>query len=235
MNTTAADPNGPIQTTEFTNAVCAQREETSGKPPRPSGGGTNADSSAASKVLYADFKPLERDTLFAELEPLVRRLTRQYGVNKETRRDLQDEIYRQFCALLDDYDPRSGVPFRPYLVRQLSAGIYAYTARHEDVNNGETAPSHISCGQNGRFTLIGAAVTCDAEVLRHDPAHSLSGAISKLPDLQRKVLVWRYYENRCFEDIARLLGSDVSDARLLLRHGLLSLRSQLYDNGIAEM
>src|SRR5437660_9555782 len=84
---------------------------------------------AAGTVHAATF-PLDRDTLYSEFAPLVRRLIRQYGDNAELRQDLAGEIYYRFCLLLDAYDPTSGVPLRPYLVRQLSASIYTY-ARHQ--------------------------------------------------------------------------------------------------------
>src|SRR5207247_397741 len=63
----------------------------------------------------------ERDTLWVEFQPLVRRLVRQYGDTLEMREDLAGEIYCRFCALLDAFDPNRGVPLRPYLVRQLTA------------------------------------------------------------------------------------------------------------------
>src|SRR5688572_27793159 len=71
----------------------------------------------------------DRETLYQEFQPLVRRLIRQYGDCPEVRQDLAGEIYYRFCALLDAYDPARGVPLRPYLVRQLSASVYTY-ARH---------------------------------------------------------------------------------------------------------
>jgi DNA-directed RNA polymerase specialized sigma24 family protein len=72
----------------------------------------------------------ERDRLYAEFLPLVRRLLRQYGTETGLREDLIGEIYFRFCALLDAYDPERGIPLRPYLVRQLSASIYTF-ARHQ--------------------------------------------------------------------------------------------------------
>src|SRR5439155_10608486 len=71
----------------------------------------------------------DREGFYAEFQPLVRRLTRQYGDTAECRQDLAGEIYCRFCALLDVYDPSRGIPLRPYLVRQLTASIYTY-ARH---------------------------------------------------------------------------------------------------------
>src|SRR5579871_2017267 len=72
----------------------------------------------------------ERDALYAEFAPLVRRLIRQFGKTSELRRDLPGEIYCRFCALLEAFDPDRGVPLRPYLVRQLTATTYTYARQH---------------------------------------------------------------------------------------------------------
>ena len=70
---------------------------------------------------------LER--LYAEFQPLVRRLIRQYGDTPEVREDLSKGIYHQFRVLVNAYDPARGIPIKPYLVRQLTATIYNYARR----------------------------------------------------------------------------------------------------------
>src|SRR5947209_20458060 len=83
------------------------------------------DDRAISTLSYRDQVFLQRDGLYAEFQPLVRRLIRQYGGdNAELREDLAGEIYYRFCQLLEVYDPERGVPLRPYLVRQLTASVY---------------------------------------------------------------------------------------------------------------
>jgi len=95
---------------------------------------------------------LDRDALYGEFQPLVRRLIRQYGGDDfELRQDLSGEVYFRFCSLLDAYDPTRGVPLRPYLVRQLTASVYTY-ARQQwrarkrevslDVDLAESATGH---------------------------------------------------------------------------------------------
>src|SRR5687768_16698674 len=70
---------------------------------------------------------LERESLFADFQPLVRRLVRQYGEDPELRQDLAGEIYCRFRTLLDSYDSSRGIPLRAYLVRTLTASVYTYT------------------------------------------------------------------------------------------------------------
>src|SRR5205823_6191766 len=67
-----------------------------------------------------------RDILYAELQPLVRRLISQYGDDAESRKDLAGEIYCRFCSILESFDESRGIPLRPYLIKQLSASVYSY-------------------------------------------------------------------------------------------------------------
>src|SRR5688572_23559694 len=71
-----------------------------------------------------------REALYAEFQPLVRRLLRQYGDCPELRLDLVGEIYHRFCLLVADFDPGRGIPLKAYLVRSLTASVYSY-ARSE--------------------------------------------------------------------------------------------------------
>ena len=58
----------------------------------------------------------------------------------------------------------------------------------------------------------------------------LPGLIARLPKRQRQVVIWRYYEQRSFEDMAALLDVQVATTRSLLRHGLNKLRRWLTED-----
>jgi RNA polymerase sigma factor (sigma-70 family) len=168
---------------------------------------------------------IDREALYKEFQPLVRRLIRQYGDCPEVRQDLAGEIYYRFSALLDAYDPGRGVPLKPYLVRQLSASVYTY-ARHGWIRQRR----EVSYEQTAAF----------CEPVREDPTrewdnrlamdqvlHTLPDAISSLPRRQRQVVVWRYYEQRSFDEIAVMLNVKTATARSLLRHGVNNLRKSV--------
>jgi RNA polymerase sigma factor (sigma-70 family) len=166
-----------------------------------------------------------RERLFAELQPLIRRLVRQYGKSVELREDLPGVLYCRFCELVGEYDERRGIPLRPYLVRMLVTYAFTYSRtqwRHE-----------------ARTTSFDALEQKGIPVAAEDPTpgwtHRLSerealvrlpAAIAALPARQRQVVIWRYYEARSFDEIGRLLGVREASARSLLRHGLNRLRRQ---------
>lgn len=168
----------------------------------------------------------QRAALFAEFQPLVRRLIRQYGEDPELRQDLAGEIYYRFCTLLDAYDAERGIPLRAYLVRTLTASVYTFSRsqwrrQHREISleatEGAIEPSD-QTDPSGQW---------DRELMTREVLKALPAAIAKLPQRQRQVVIWRYYESRSFEDIAELLKVRPATARSLLRHGLNNLRKQV--------
>jgi RNA polymerase sigma factor (sigma-70 family) len=168
----------------------------------------------------------EREALFIEFQPLVRRLIRQYGEDPELRQDLSGEIYCRFCGLLDAYDPTRGIPLRAYLVRTLTASVYTFSRsqwrrQHREISI-ETTTGDLEPGEandpSGQW---------DRDLMTKEVLKALPAAIAQLPLRQRQVVIWRYYESRSFEEIAELLKVRPATARSLLRHGLNNLRRQV--------
>jgi RNA polymerase sporulation-specific sigma factor len=173
--------------------------------------------------LAAPLYPQDHNTneLYAEFQPLVRRLIRQYGGSAEGRQELQGEIYYRFVKLVNAYDPDRGVPLRPYLVRQLTASIYTHArqcwrrARRETTLDWETVA-----------LTYDPTPDWDKRLEVDQVIGQLPRAIARLPKRQRQVVIWRYFDNRSFEEISTVLNVQVSTARSLLRHGLENLRRQ---------
>jgi len=169
---------------------------------------------------------LERDALFADLQPLVTRLVHQYGEDAEHREDLRGEIFCRFCELLAAYDPARGVPLRPYLVRMLTLAVYTGTRSGWRRQSREV---HLE----SRLVTRQARADGDpseawiAQLQADEGLDQLPGVIAQLPQHQRQVVVWRYYELRSFDEIADLLRVRPATVRSLLRHALRVLRLRL--------
>ncbi len=168
----------------------------------------------------------DRESLYAEFRPLVRRLVRQYGDTPELRQELTGEIYWRFCALLDAYDPGRGIPLRPYLVRQLTASIYSYARTGWNLRKREVS-LETGIARFERDLTDDSCREWDDKLVIDQTAKALPAAISRLSPRQRKVVIWRYMEQRSFAEIAGLLNVQESTARSLLRHGLMTLRKQI--------
>lgn len=166
---------------------------------------------------------IDRDQLFMEFCPLIQKLIGQYGADPELRQDLVGEIYFRFCALIDAYDPNRGVPLKAYLVRQLSASVFTYVRHHWRQQRREAAydalPNDLSPGE-----ITDPTPSWDHSLVLEQIGEQLPKAVSQLTQRQSQVLIWRYYEERSFEDIAAQLGIQAATVRSLLRHALNNLR-----------
>lgn len=177
--------------------------------------------------------PAERAALYRELEPLVRRLVRQYGDDPHLRQDLEGEIFCRFCRLLEQFDSSRGIPLKAYLVSALPPAVYSYVRaqwRHQQRERcldrtiepfeAEHAadPTHQWIEQLEREALL----------------RLLPSAIARLPLRQRQVVIWRYYEGLSFEGIAARVGLQPVSIRSNLRHAIQNLRRLLDEPGGAE-
>ncbi len=187
---------------------------------------TASETSASVTPLGLTDVETDRDRLYAEFAPLVRRLIRQYGQDASMREDLAGEIYCRFCALLDAYDPLRGVPLRPYIVRQLSLATYTYARQQWRIRKRE-ATWEIEEARAEQTAAFDPTADWLASLAQDQAAALLPAAIEKLPARQRNVVIWRYYEERSFEDIAQLLAVQPTTVRSLLRHGLNNLRKAI--------
>jgi RNA polymerase sigma factor (sigma-70 family) len=177
-----------------------------------------------------DTDGMGREELYAEFEPLVRRLIRQYGDDAELRQDLPGEIFRRFCTVLDAYDPGRGVPLRPYIVCNLSASVYTYVRSHWRRRKREVnLEPEMEAGDSA--LVEDCTPMWDRAIMNQEVLKALPDAIARLSPRQRLVVVARFYEARSFEDIAATLGVCPATARSLLRHGLNNLRRHFARTG----
>jgi len=169
------------------------------------------------------FEPVDREWLFSEFTPLVRKLTAQYGTTTLLREELPGEIYCRFCALLEAYDPNRGVPLRPYLVRQLSASVYTFVRSHRRSPSREL-PFEEGIDDTHRDLKIDPTDEWDNAMAIDSIREVIPSALSCLSKRQQSVVIWRYYHDLSYEDIAQRLNIQTSTARSLLRHALNSMR-----------
>lgn len=163
-----------------------------------------------------------RALLYQELQPLVQKLVRKYGTNSELRQELRGEIYCRFNTLIDAYDPERGVPLKPYLIRQLVSSTYSYARR-------QWRTELRDCPLDMAGTLAvsqNPSADWDDQILINQAQEVLPGLLAQLSLRQRQVVVWRYYEQRSYEEIAEILKIKPQTVRSLVRHGINNLRRQ---------
>lgn len=188
------------------------------------------DSSSANNLQVLSEEPCpshpDKAALYEQLQPLIKRLLYRYGKTTELRLDLRGEIYYQFSQLVDSYQPERGIPIRAYLTRMLCQRVFNY------VRDFWRAESHyVAFGSDAIDLLESIPDTNGAEwdevLVADEILNTLPAAVGRLPHRQRLVVVWRYYDNLTFGEIAQRLGVKEATARSLLRHAIASLRSRM--------
>lgn len=174
----------------------------------------------------------DREAVYEELQPLIRRLLYQFGKTPELRQDLSGELYYRFCRLMADYDPSRGIPLSPYLVHMLQQHAYNYVRTFW---RDESRSSSLEVEEsNGNIPAADESSNCLKRLITEELLDALPAVIAKLPHRQRLVVVWRYYEYRSFDEIAEMLTIQPATARSLLRHGLEAMRRQLRASGFLD-
>jgi RNA polymerase sigma factor (sigma-70 family) len=174
---------------------------------------------------------VDREQLFAEFQPLVRRLIRQYGNDAETRKDLEGEVYYLFCSLLHAYDPTRGVPLKPDLVRNLTASVYTLVRSQWRRQRREVSLDWDS-GRSEPTDGHDPSTEWDHDMVTEQVLQALPKIIAHLPTRQRQVVISRYYDGESFEQIALRLNIQPATVRSLLRHGLNALRAHIGQAGL---
>ena len=174
---------------------------------------------------------LDRHALFAEFQPLVQRLVRQYGDNHDMREDMIGEIYCRFCSVLDAYDPSRGIPLKPYLVHQLAYSVYSYVRRQWRRNSREIS-LEVETITKSLPNAGDVSQQWDDAMMMRKVQDGLPRVISQLSLRQRQVVIWRYYEARSFEEIADRLNIQLATARSTLRHALRNMRRKLQEDNL---
>ncbi len=178
---------------------------------------------------------VDREALYAEFRGLAIRLVRRYGEDADLRHELPGEIYCRFCTLVDAYDPSRGIPLRPYLVRGLTSSIYTYARTHWRRLHREVPLEPLDV--EGEWFSSRDFLSEDVvdKVVKQSIAEELPQFITRLPSRQRQAVIWRYYEQQSFLEIARRLEVRESTARSLLRYAVVNLRKQARAAGLLDL
>src|SRR5262245_25186219 len=75
--------------------------------------------------------------------------------------------------------------------------------------------------------LAAPVPTPSALAMAHEKAQAVEAALARMPDDYRRVIVWRYQEDRSFEEIARLLDRSENAVRKLWFRAIERLQQEL--------
>lgn len=175
----------------------------------------------------------DREALFGRFLPWLQRLMRRYRMSPEAREDAYGELYCRFCTLLEQYEPQRGVPFEPYLYRQLGAFLYTH-ARSGWRRSRRELPFLAEDGAESLGCLAGDPTPeWDDRLMTTHVRRLLPTAMREIPMRQKRVVALRYLHELSYEEIADRLQIQPATARSLARHGLHSLREWMRKRRVA--
>jgi RNA polymerase sigma factor (sigma-70 family) len=115
---------------------------------------------------------------------------------------------------------------KAYLAHNLPVSVYTY-ARKQWLNRRRENSMEIETLVGDCQGALDPTRQWDDQLAMQAVLKALPDAIAKLSLSQRRVVIWRYYESRSYEEIAAILNIQESTARALLRNGIKNLRRHL--------
>jgi RNA polymerase sigma-70 factor (ECF subfamily) len=77
------------------------------------------------------------------------------------------------------------------------------------------------------LSAVPSNLNISEEVLRQEDAKILQQAIDRLPDMQKEVVILRFYHDRKLKEIAAITGVSLPTAKSRLKQGLDKLKRYL--------
>lgn len=153
--------------------------------------------------------------------------------------DIEGSCYVVFVAALDAYKPESETLFTSYFnypFKNMTAellNIRTERGRQEPLNNCDSLDRQIEQGDGSTTTLLDLVVdqqSCSFEmdVLeamdRDQEAKAVREAVAALPEMERLVIEWYYFENRELKEIGAELNVSVERVRQIRNKAIRELR-----------
>lgn len=133
--------------------------------------------------------------------------------------DLVQETFlkaqRHFAQFRGDSEADLKAWLRQLLLNNLAdfTRLYRGTAKRRV---GREAPLGADSSARGLAAGLAAdALSPSGQAIEHEQAQAIQQALGRLPEEYRRVIVYRYHDERSFEDIGRLMGLSPNAARKL--------------------
>ncbi len=181
------------------------------------------------------------DRLFTRYEPQLRRFV-ELRLDPKLRprldpADVVQEACLEAMRRLEGFLDNPPMPFKLWLRQITLDRLLMMRRRHvgaarRSVDREAALPEGSSCALARQ--LLAADSTPSARVGREELANRVRGAVARLSEADREIILMRTFEGLSFEEIAQLL--DIESAAARKRHGraLLRLHKVLTDEGLSE-
>lgn len=128
--------------------------------------------------------------------------------NRDDAQDITQETFLHFCRNFDSYVQRGKV--KNYLYT-IAHNLYVSMMR-------KSVPVRLEEAEQG---------TVSDNVAQFEAADSIKAALAELPDMQRDVILLRFYHDLKLQDIAQITDSGLSATKYRLHQGIKTIKKRL--------
>jgi RNA polymerase sigma-70 factor (ECF subfamily) len=145
--------------------------------------------------------------------------------DRETARDLTQDLFVKVHRSLPKYDPR--YPFTSWLYRVATNLCIDHIRRRRLQTVSLDAPVRFGDGEEAPREFPDDSCNPAADAEQADRARMLAAAMAELPEAQRLVLELRHQRDLSYDEIALVLGAPLGTVKARIHRGREALRKTL--------
>jgi RNA polymerase sigma-70 factor (ECF subfamily) len=138
--------------------------------------------------------------------------------------DLTEQVFLNAWQALPDYEPR-GFSFASWLYRIAHNVVVDYQRQGKFLADGETPET---------LVLADDKPTSLEQVIANEERQRLAGALRKLPEMQRDVILLRFVEGLSHDEVAAVVAKSPGACRTIQYRALLALETLLAGEKVSQ-
>ena len=169
------------------------------------------------------------EALYRDYHEKVERYISSHVSDMRDRADLKQQVFVNAIAALDGYDPSRAAPGTWLYAITRNAVTDYYRRRGRSPEPTELEELDRMEPQNGVSSLSGDV---DSRLLRQELLEALAEALEQLPERERNIVIFRFYDGLSAQETAMRVGVSYANVRVLQHNAMRKLRRCLAEAGI---
>ena len=164
-------------------------------------------------------KTITPDELYQNYSGKVERYVSAHVQNVHDRADVVQQVFLNAISAMDSYDSERSAP-----------GTWLYAiARNAVIDYYRRQSREPLAAELEELTLT--SPRADEQILTQETMEALAGALEKLPERERNILIFRFYHGLSAQETAKRVGVSYANVRFLQNRALKKMRGYLCETG----